>query len=125
MSAFNQTAYPLARYRPRSPEACWHCGSDLLQAQSWKELPHGRVMLHLHCPECMSWSEESFDQDRVAAYDEEVLRRREVLEHQYREMVRANMTDLADCFAQALALDLIDADDFRRAPLRAWLQSSA
>jgi hypothetical protein len=56
----------------------------------------------------------SFDHERVAAYDEQLVRIRRAMECEFEAIVRRNMEELADRFAVALALDLIGPDDFTR-----------
>ena len=73
-----------------------------------------RLMLHLRCPECEIRMVASFDHERVAAYDEELVRVRERMESAFAALVRRNMEELADRFAVALTLDLIGPDDFAR-----------
>jgi hypothetical protein len=112
---------PRAASESRCPLArCPRCASGLVQVEGWKELAPDRLMLHLRCPECQVRMVGSFDQERVAAYDEELVRIREQMESEFGAIVRRNMEELADRFAVALALDLIGPDDFaRRAALPA------
>lgn len=70
------------------------------------------MMLHLRCPECLTWIVGNFEAERVAALDEELVKRREALLSAYDRVVRANMSELAERFRQALELDLIGPDDF-------------
>jgi hypothetical protein len=86
----------------------------LIQVDGWKELVPDRLMLSLRCPECEARMVGSFDHERVAAYDEQVIRIREGMKCEFEALVRRNMEELADRFAVALALDLIGPDDFVR-----------
>jgi DNA-directed RNA polymerase subunit RPC12/RpoP len=94
--------------------SCPRCGSRLVQVEGWRELVPDRLMLNLRCPECEVRMVGSFDHDRIAAYDEKLVRVREQMESALGALVRRNMEELADCFAVALALDLIGPDDFVR-----------
>jgi hypothetical protein len=94
--------------------SCPRCGSRLVQVEGWKELVPDRLMLRLRCPECQVRMVGSFDEKRVAAYDEELVRIRERMESEFGALVRSNMEELAERFAVALALDLIGPDDFAR-----------
>jgi hypothetical protein len=96
--------------------SCPRCGSALVQVEGWKELAPNRLMLHLRCPECEVRMVGSFDHERVAALDDELVRVREQMESEFGALVRRNMEELADRFAVALALDLIGPDDFTRRP---------
>jgi hypothetical protein len=86
----------------------------LVQVEGWKELAPDRVMLRLRCPECEVRMVSSFDHDRIAAYDAELVRVRAQMESAFGALVRRNMEELVDRFAAALALDLIGPDDFTR-----------
>jgi hypothetical protein len=91
---------------------CPRCGSGLVQVEGWKEIVPDRLMLRLRCPECEARMVGSFDHERIAAYDEELVRVREQMVSEFGAIVRRNMEELADRFAVALALDLIGPDDF-------------
>ena len=101
---------------------CPSCGSDLVQPLRWEERDDGRLQLDLRCPECFAWMRGSFDADDVEALDGTLRAAREAISATYDSCVRENMRALAECFAQALARDLVGADDFappvRRAPTR-------
>jgi hypothetical protein len=75
-------------------------------------LPDGAIVLHLRCPECMVRLTGSFDHDRIAEYDDALVKSREAIIADYEALVRHNMGELSQCFARALELDLIGADDF-------------
>jgi hypothetical protein len=70
------------------------------------------LLLKLRCPECQMRMVGSFDHERIAAYDAELVRIREQMESEFGALVRRNMEELADRFSVALALDLIGPDDF-------------
>jgi hypothetical protein len=114
-------AASLLRLRPggRSSEQperplgiCPHCGSALVQPLGWKELPDATIVLHLRCPECWVRLTGNFSHDRVAEFDDELLKSRESITADYEAIVRHNMEELSRCFERALELDLIGADDF-------------
>jgi len=75
-------------------------------------LPSGGIVLHLRCPECMVRLTGNFDYERVAEYDDSLLKSREALVADYDAIVRHNMEELSQTFVRALELDLIGADDF-------------
>jgi hypothetical protein len=91
---------------------CPGCGSGLIQPAGWKELPGGALMLHLRCPECLTWVVGSFEPEVIAELDDELLKTRKSILATYQAVVRANMEELADRFRTALELDLIGPDDF-------------
>jgi hypothetical protein len=94
--------------------SCFRCGSRLIQLEGWKQLVPDRLMLSFRCPECEARMVGSFDHERVAAYDEQLIRIREAMQCEFEAVVRRNMEELADRFGDALALDLIGPDDFVR-----------
>jgi hypothetical protein len=106
--------HPTAVSRSGSFAACGNCGSKLVQAQGWKELPYDRVLLHLRCPECEILMVANLCQAEVAALDDDMVQARETLLRAYDLIVRENMGELADRFEVALARDLIGPDDFAR-----------
>ena len=70
------------------------------------------MMLHLRCPECLTWIVGSFGPEHVAELDKELVRTRETMLEAYDRLVRENMRELAERFHQAFQLDLIGPDDF-------------
>jgi hypothetical protein len=54
----------------------------------------------------------NFDHERVAEYDDSLVKSREAIVADYRAIVRHNMEELSQSFVRALELDLIGADDF-------------
>jgi hypothetical protein len=96
----------------RSLGTCPQCCSPLVQPQGWRELPGGGIVLHLRCPECGVRLTGSFDHDRVAEYDDALVKSREAILADYEAIVRHNMEELSQTFGRALELDLIGADDF-------------
>ena len=91
---------------------CGNCGSSLVQAQGWKQLPHDRILLQLRCPECEVVIVANLGEREVETFDEQMVAARDALLRVYDSIVRENMRDLADRFAVALALDLVGPDDF-------------
>jgi hypothetical protein len=109
----------LLRHPPAPEEkppltSCPYCASSFVQPQGWKELPGGDLLLHLRCPECRVWMIGNFGHDRVAAYDEALVKGREAVVADYEELVRHNMEELAGNFERALEDDLIGPEDFAR-----------
>jgi hypothetical protein len=114
-------AASLLRLRPggRSSEqderplgTCPQCRSPLVQPLGWRELPDGAIVLHLRCPECLVRLTGNFDHERLAEYDDSLVKSREAIVADYQAIVRHNMEELSQSFARALELDLIGADDF-------------
>lgn len=91
---------------------CPSCGSDLVQPLRWQERDDGRLELDLRCPECFAWMRGSFAACDVEALDGRLRAARDAISSTYDRWVRESMEALADCFGQALSLDLLGADDF-------------
>jgi hypothetical protein len=75
------------------------------------------MMVDLRCPECFAWMQECCSRGELAELDKLQAAWRERMVVAYERSVAEAMEALADCLAAALALDLVDADDF--APRRA------
>lgn len=91
---------------------CPACGSGLVQPLRWQEREDGRLNLELRCPECFAWMRGSFPLAEVEELDRTAHAARASIAAAHERRVRENMEALADCFARALALDLVTADDF-------------
>jgi hypothetical protein len=75
------------------------------------------VVVDLRCSECMAWSQAGLTREGMRDLDRRQADLRALLVNAYQASVKESMSALADCFAEALALDLVSADDF--APRRA------
>ena len=91
---------------------CPECSSVLVQPVNWHEQGDGYWNVELRCPECEWWGTDSYSQDEVDSYDEELDRGGQELIEDLRALTRANMEEEADCFAAALASDSILPEDF-------------
>ena len=92
--------------------ACPSCFSVLVQPVNWHEQGGGYWNVELRCPECEWWGRDSYSQDEVDRYDEELDRGGQELIEDLRALTRANMEEEADRFATALAGDSILPEDF-------------
>jgi hypothetical protein len=108
----------LAEQEPRPLAVCPSCGSEFVQPQAWKELPGGHLFLRLRCPECLTVTSGTFAHDRVAEYDEALIKGKDATIAHYHAVVRHNMEELLKHFQTALELDLISAGDFEPGPAR-------
>jgi hypothetical protein len=91
---------------------CPRCDSILVQPVSCHEQGNGRLNVELSCPECEWWGRDSYSQDEVHRYDDEIDRGEQELIGDLRAVIRANMKEEADRFAAALATDSILPEDF-------------
>jgi hypothetical protein len=113
-----QAAALLAAEEPVPLGVCPACGSEFVQPQAWKELSNGHLFLRLRCPECLTVTSGTFAQERVAEYDQKLVKGKEATLAQYDAVVRHNMAELLQRFQRALELDLISAEDFATSPRR-------
>jgi hypothetical protein len=107
-----QAASLLTAEEPAPLGICPACRSEYVHPQAWKELSNGHLFLRLRCPECMAVTSGTFPPERVAEYDEMLVRGKEATMAQYDAVVRHNMEELLEQFRMALELDLITAEDF-------------
>jgi hypothetical protein len=96
---------------------CPSCGSCLLQPLRSRPGKDGEMLVDLRCPECFMWMQECCTRAELAELDKRQAAWRELLVEAYERSVTESMEALAVCLRAALALDLVDADDF--APRRA------
>ncbi len=87
---------------------CPGCTSPLLQPLRWR--PDG---LEVRCPDCQTCARIPCTDAEAAAFDRLQREHRAELQDAYERCVGESMALLADCLAEALARDLIGADDFR------------
>jgi hypothetical protein len=96
---------------------CPHCGSRYVHPTGWQVQPNGAVAMRLRCPECLATMDGTFPAERVRELDRELADGRAAVRECYERAVRRNMYQELQALRNALARDLICADDFR--PLRA------
>ena len=96
---------------------CPACGSSLLQPLRSRPGSGGAMLVDMRCPECFMWMQECCSRAELAELDKRQAASRELLVDAYERSVTESMEALAICLRAALALDLVDADDF--APRRA------
>lgn len=93
---------------------CPECGSKLVQPVSWhQEDGRCRWRIRRRCPECEWGCEAVHDELAIDAYDEQLDLGSHELANELRTLEHANMSAMAESFIQALADDLITAEDFR------------
>jgi hypothetical protein len=74
------------------------------------------VRVELRCSECSAWLEASLSRADMRELDRRQADFRATLVKAYQHSVRESMEALAACFSEALALDLVSADDFAPRP---------
>ena len=91
---------------------CPDCDADLVYPTQWSEVDRASWEVALRCPNC-EWSHTGvFDQDTVERFDEELDRGTDNLVDDLKRLIRANMEEEIDRFAQALLADHILPEDF-------------
>jgi hypothetical protein len=91
---------------------CPKCDSILVQPVKWHQQRVGHWNVQLRCPECEWWGRDSYSQNEIDCYGEELDRCDQELIEDLRAVIRANMKEEADRFATALANDGILPEDF-------------
>jgi hypothetical protein len=91
---------------------CPECDADLVYPTQWSEVERARWEVALRCPNC-EWTHTGvFDQDTVERFDEELDRGTDNLVDDLKRLIRANMEEDIDRFADALGADHILPEDF-------------
>jgi hypothetical protein len=91
---------------------CPDCDANLVYPTQWGEVDRARWEVALRCPNC-EWTHTGvFDQDTVERFDEELDRGTDNLVEDLKRLIRANMEEEIDRFAQALLADHILPEDF-------------
>jgi hypothetical protein len=102
-----------AKPRPLELCECPHCASRLVHPTQWQAQPDGGISLRLRCPECLAAMEGTFTAARVRELDRELVSGRALVRASYERLVRRHMYQELQALRNALARDLICADDFR------------
>lgn len=91
---------------------CLACASKLAYPIAWEEAGADSWSVAIRCPECEEIREGIFDQAVVEAFDEKLDEGADALMADYRRLLRTNMAEEMERFAQALYADAILAEDF-------------
>lgn len=94
-------------------EFCLVCRRDFVSMVRCTKADGDSWWLLLRCGDCGTWHETSARDDAVAALHRAIARGRRSVAAGARLLDLERMGTQAEAFAQALELDLIDADDFR------------
>jgi hypothetical protein len=107
---------------------CPSCGSDLVQPLRWRRQDEGDLLVELRCPECFVVMQASHTPAEMQALDRRQAASREQILEAYERAVAESMEELAGTLREALARDLVSADDFAPRPARrlpGWLPRAA
>ena len=103
---------PMARRSTTGLEQCLACRRDFVSIVRCNKAGTGSWWLLLRCGNCGTWHETFARDDAVAALHRAVARGREAVAERLRCLDLERMGSEVEAFTQALALDVIDADDF-------------
>jgi len=93
-------------------QVCMECSSELVYPVQWEESGMENWSVLLHCPNCDVYREGVFTQETVEVFDEELDRGADALARDYKQLMRANMSEEIERFAGALATGAILPEDF-------------
>jgi hypothetical protein len=96
----------------RDMHLCRHCGSEFVHPVSWDEEPGSGWRVTLRCPDCETLRRGVFSETAVDHFDDVLEAGSDALVADYRKLMRANMGDETERFANALASDAILPEDF-------------
>jgi len=91
---------------------CGTCSSELVYPVDWEEAGASHWQVTLRCPNCEWVGTGVFEQEVVEAFDEELDRGTETLVRDFKTLIRANMEEQVERFAEALQAGLILPEDF-------------
>lgn len=92
---------------------CPHCASRYVHPTQWQAQPDGAISLRLRCPECLAAMEGTYPAMQVRELDRVLSAGRASVRDAYERVVRRHMYQELQALRNALARDLISADDFR------------
>jgi hypothetical protein len=91
---------------------CPSCGSDLVQPLRWEQRRRDELLVELRCPECHVVMQASHTAAEMEELDRRQTANRDQIRDAYDRAVAESMASLADALHEALARDLVGADDF-------------
>ena len=94
-------------------QQCPVCRSGFVVPEWWEEREDKRLRLLLRCGECETHHDIEVAADVAARFEEEYVRDLDAMAATLDRLDRARMAAEASAFCDALARDLIEADDFR------------
>jgi hypothetical protein len=98
---------------------CPGCGADTVLPVWTEELGDYAWLVRLRCGSCGTWTDMELDDAQAADLGEQLDRQAEEIGAALRELERDCMRSELHVLREALARDLIDAQDFDRRPERA------
>ena len=109
-------------FRPAAPASaraadltiCRGCGSGYVIPTDWSEQGDAAWWIRLRCGECESVREVVVSDAMAQRYDERLDQGMNEIARALQRLEREQMARVAEMFATALELDLLDAGDFSR-----------
>jgi uncharacterized Zn finger protein len=104
----------ILRRRPASLADCPACGADFVHPVEWspQDSEHWRMLLR--CGACGASREATVTDDDAVRFDRDLDRAEAGMRRDADLLSQEQLAEEAERFATALALDLIDAEDFAR-----------
>jgi hypothetical protein len=96
----------------RDLHVCPRCSAGLVYPLDWEEVEPTRWEVELRCPNCEWHQVETFPQDVVDRFDDELDQGMDALLRDLRQLTRANMEEEIARFTLALSSDAIWPMDF-------------
>jgi hypothetical protein len=91
---------------------CISCACSMVYPAEWEEAGPFHWSVTLCCPNCGHEREGVFTQESVESFDERLDEGADVLGRDYRRLLRANLAEEIDRFAEALRIDAVLPEDF-------------
>ena len=91
---------------------CPDCDSNLVYPVQWREVERCGWEVALRCPNCEWNATDTYGQETVERFDDELDRGTDSLVDDLKRLVAANMEEEIDRFSRALAHDHILPEDF-------------
>lgn len=98
--------------RARELHVCRECSSPLVMPRTWEQAGPRVWAITLECPNCGWHGSGVFPEHAVERFDEELDRGTETLVRDLKTLIRANMEEQVERFAEALQAGLILPEDF-------------
>lgn len=106
------TVTPPVTGDPGELQVCPDCTREMVYPVEWEEASATHWEVMLRCPNCEWTTVGLYDQDTVDRFDEALDRGTEALVADLKRLVRANMEEEVERFAEALDSDAIWPMDF-------------
>lgn len=91
---------------------CVRCECEMVYPAEWQEAGPQNWSVTLCCPNCGHEREGVFTQETVESFDEQLDEGADLLGRDYKRLLRANLAEEIDRFAEALRIDAILPEDF-------------